>query len=433
MHRMCLVQGGLEVQRRKDKFQTWMKECEAQVGALIRGQEDSILVQKKLAAAEAQLSLHQGEQSAKAKKVMERFVAGSAKGMVASSFKNWKELYRREKQERDIAAEYEDRIEKATASIQEYHLKRLELVRKTFSKKGEAELAALLPEMFDLWSRTVKEIKEEADAAKKVAELEAQLAANKSDCARKCMEAMRKMAGANDEEAVISAFESWKDATLEFRYEKEMQRLEQDAEDRLQAAMQAKSAVMRKVMLVALGKQSPEETKSQAFSDWKQMTLDAKEEARLQQEVESKSALLSAFGAERKASGQNLAEKAMYVVDVYATMRAFYAWRSDYEMTSKMKVYAAKIEAKRQQLVGVHQMFRSFATQLETGLKSEYSEKAKKKPQHRSKHDAIEQPKRLSRTEGSLSLPDIHKPSTPSGIQRPRAPIDSAVPKAAWT
>jgi len=61
-------------------------------------------------------------------------------------------------------------------------------------------------------------------------------------------------------------------------------------------------------------------------------------------------------------------------------------------------MYRAKIEAKKQQLYGVQQMFRQFAAQLEAGMKEQDSARDlyKKRTKTMTKNDA------------TVSLPDIH-------------------------
>jgi hypothetical protein len=52
----------------------------------IRGQEDAMTAQRKLAAAQATLNAFQAGQNDKAKKVIMNFTAGNSKALIASAF-----------------------------------------------------------------------------------------------------------------------------------------------------------------------------------------------------------------------------------------------------------------------------------------------------------------------------------------------------------
>merc|ERR1719210_1326979 len=66
--RMAIVQAGSEVTNLRKQFSAWIKETDAKMGKLIRGQEDAMTAQKRLAAAQAQLGNFTSAQNEKAKK-----------------------------------------------------------------------------------------------------------------------------------------------------------------------------------------------------------------------------------------------------------------------------------------------------------------------------------------------------------------------------
>jgi len=130
-------------------------------------------------------------------------------------------------------------------------------------------------------------------------------------------------------------------------------------------------------------------------------------------------------------------------------LRVLAAWRMHVRLECNLLKYQGKIEAKKQQLVGVQHMFRNFATQLESRLKDDT---------HTDFKEASIAGRRrlLSKSEGTVSLPNIHAktgPGTPKpGSGRNRTPgrtspghtpvlspgtqypdVDSAPPpRAAW-
>ena len=75
------------------------------------------------------------------------------------------------------------------------------------------------------------------------------------------------------------------------------------------------------------------------------------------------------FGNKNKMSGMSVMERQAYFVDQMLLLRCFNALRLEGRTSAAMAGYHAKIDAKRQQLMGVQQMFRTFALELESGLK----------------------------------------------------------------
>merc|ERR1719223_980368 len=111
-------------------------------------------------------------------------------------------------------------------------------------------------------------------------------------------------------------------------------------------------------------------------------------------------------------------ERQRIQVEQMIQLRVIVAWRLDARVEATLKVHHSKIDAKRQQLVGVQYMFRNFAKQLEAGL-------ADGADTGRDFKDVSIPRKRMYRgQEASQSLPDIaQKPSS-------RSPVVGGTPKS---
>merc|ERR1740138_146511 len=113
----------------------------------------------------------------------------------------------------------------------------------------------------------------------------------------------------------------------------------------------------------------------------------------------------SMFGDRSKQSGMSAMDKAAYYSNQLTIIRCWGAWKSDTKIMSVHRAYHHRVEAKRNQLLGVQQMFRNFASELESGLKGSLS----------SRTDMWDRPNRgvaskgpkYSKSEG-VSLPDIN-------------------------
>merc|ERR1719310_448099 len=78
-------------------------------------------------------------------------------------------------------------------------------------------------------------------------------------------------------------------------------------------------------------------------------------------------------------------------VDLNIMLRHFCAWALDAKLERIMRFYNNKMESKKNQLQSVQHLFRSFASQLDQGLRQ-----------------ASPRDSKTRRSDGSVSLPDIH-------------------------
>merc|ERR1719336_2103469 len=101
-----------------------------------------------------------------------------------------------------------------------------------------------------------------------------------------------------------------------------------------------------------------------------------------------------------------------------------------------MKHHHCKIDAKRQQLVGVQQMFRNFAAQLEGGLnKGKDGKDGQDSSRIFENRTAVK--KKAAKDDGPRSLPEIKgsgraSASKPAVAGGPEGPPGVGPPKTAW-
>merc|ERR1719359_1194605 len=87
--KMSLVQAGSEVASMRRLHEAWVKDTESKMSKLLRGQDDAIQAQKKLAQAQAQLAEFQGNHNEKAKKVLMGMCSGNTQALIKSTFVAW--------------------------------------------------------------------------------------------------------------------------------------------------------------------------------------------------------------------------------------------------------------------------------------------------------------------------------------------------------
>jgi len=136
---------------------------------------------------------------------------------------------------------------------------------------------------------------------------------------------------------------------------------------------------------------------------WKEAWDDAKREAAISEALAQAEMKMGAFKSRNKAGAMGAQERASYQQELGTLTRVFSAWKLDTKMEKALLYHGNSIDSKRQQLVMVQQMFRNFAVQLESGLKEDNSGRT---------FEQRTPKKKLSKGDGSVSLPDIHQGRT---------------------
>lgn len=409
--RMAIVQAGSEVACLREQYNSYLKEIDGKCSKLIRGQEDAMTAQKRLAAAQAQLSMFTAGQSEKAKKVIMNFAAQSDKGLISASFGGWKTFVKQMKFENEIRKEYAERIDEAERRLSEYKESRLGNVRGVMMKKAMANEQGLQMDVFRYWKDEAKEQKWNRENVDKVLELNQKLAAMQSSQSENAKKVLMRISMDSENALITMVWQSFVVHHQDYRKNKEMEDQVELAEQRIAVFLKTKSEGARKVLEKMTGS-TDSGLIQMCFGAWKETWDDAKKEAEIEAIIASQNMKLAGFKSNSKDSGMNVMDRASHHVEQAILLKIWGCWRLDARMENTRRTYGYKIEAKRSQLVGVQHMFRRFANELEGNLKAgaDSSRDLRDGP-----------PRRLQKSEGTVSLPDInHKPS--SGSQKSGAP-----------
>jgi len=420
--KMAIIQAGSEVTAQGAEYEAWVKDTDNKMARLIRGQEDAMAAQKKLAGLQAQLHHGQSDQVAKASQVAMNFISNNTSALQSVCFHGWQQWTKQSMQDRAVENDGEEGLSGAQRELLEYREAQLKNIRGVFNKKGEAAKKEVLADFLTIWRDILQERKDEDALGAQVNLLNEKLAATQSAQKENAKKVMERMGLASESGLVQTTFSSWVQMHLEAKKEKEQEAVMKEAEAKIAEFLKGKSESAKKMLQAAVGG-SDTGRMHEAFTDWKKIWEEAKQEAELAATLDESSLKLQAFGQGRKAASGSAMERSEYYSTQMLLMQVFFNWKMDWSMEMTLKGYHSKIDAKRQQLMGVHQMFRSFATQLESGLKGGDSDRSFKR-------------RDLVKTEHSLSLPDIHKPGTPgSGKQRKQAREGDLPPqpRAAWS
>mmetsp|Transcript_133791 Transcript_133791/g.317051 ORF Transcript_133791/g.317051 Transcript_133791/m.317051 type:complete len:572 (-) Transcript_133791:177-1892(-) len=419
--RMAIVQAGNEAAMQRQEYEGWVRETDEQMGRLIRGQEDAMAAQKKLATMQARLQHDRDEHAEKACKVCMSFVTNITNSTKLACFQGWISWTKRAKQEGAIVREYEEQLEDISRRLAGYRQASLANVRSYLDKKAQARTAELLAEVLNLWYDVFTEERENEAMSCQVEEMNSKMAAAQGAQKETTKRVVERMSVNRDVSLVLHMVQGWRREVDESKKDGLHAETLANAQARLRAFLQGKNEGALKFLKMALGG-SDTAVVTEAWVSWKQTTLDVKREAEVKKAAEEAAKLKQEYREQHIKVARSAMNRAAAVHEQNLLIEMFENWRVDSRVEHTAVKYGAKIDAKRQQLAGVHQMFREFAHQLEGSLKKSLdSDRQDRQPLRRTRT--------LHKMEtGTVSLPDIHKPPTPTE----KIKADIPQPKMAW-
>merc|ERR1719330_577627 len=274
---------------------------------------------------------------------------------------------------------------------------------------------SLMADALKYWRDEVKEEKEKLHSADKVKALEEKLANMKRNQAANTKSVILKMNSDGEYALVSLVFSAFKTFHEDYQKNKAMESQVLEAERKIHKFKKAKSESANKIMSKMTGA-TDSGLIMQSFGGWKEVWEDAQKEAAMEEILNEHQSKMSAFNSRNKANGHHVMDRARQQTEYAVLIRALGAWRLDARMEATLRLFHAKIEAKRSQLVGVQHMFRRFANELEGNLK------ASADTSRDFLRDAPPPGKKMHKNEGSVSLPDINAKQNSGRPQKPATP-----------
>merc|ERR550514_483922 len=131
------------------------------------------------------------------------------------------------------------------------------------------------------------------------------------------------------------------------------------------------------------------------MSTWAQNFRDDAEARKMEEMMAANEAKFGALNGRQKDNAKGVMGRVNDQMDLNAMLKHFSAWATDTKLERIMRHYNSKMESKKHQLQSVQHLFKSFANQLDQGLKGEDS--------------ARDSGSRRRKEDGGLSLPEISK------------------------
>jgi len=242
--------------------------------------------------------------------------------------------------------------------------------------------------------------KEDEEAAKKLAEIEAKLAKNMANGKDNAKAVLMRNLASGDNQLMDVCIECWKSWLVEYKKEKAVNDAVKEAEDRVAAFMKSKKEGAKGI-IDKMNAATDSGLQEHVMSTWIQYRADIKQELENQRMIEANAARFASFGARNKQGAMTAGQKATAIQEYGLINHSMLLWIEVTRVERMLRYYSTRVEGKKTQLQGLQTMFRNFASQLETGLKEGTPRDYQAVKDKRSG--------RLSKSENTVSLPNIHQ------------------------
>jgi len=245
----------------------------------------------------------------------------------------------------------------------------------------------------------VTDRKNEAAAAENLKAIEDKLKNYASTQAENTKKVMQRMSAGSDTGLMSTCWKAWGDFIVDYKKNKETEDAVKEAEAKVAEFMKQKKAGATGV-LDRMNAATDSGLVEHIMSTWAAQFVEDKKAKQMEEMMNGQNAKFAAFAARNKGSAQSAGMKATEIRDYGYINHAFLLWTEFAKMEKLMRHYAARVDGKKAQLQGLQSMFRTFATQLETGIKETPRD---------GKVRTGDKKKTLSKSDQTASLPNIHK------------------------
>lgn len=409
--KMSIVQAGSEVTNLKRQHAAWVKDAESKMSRLVKGAEDAEVAKERLQKAHGELASFQASQSSKVQSLLMALAGGCGTALLHTALCGWHNYCKKMKVENAIYEEYRDKIEEAEQRLIDAKAAQLKSVRGLIDKKHAGGKMDLTQEVFTIWSDGIFEARRDLAAAADVAAMEERLKNCQDHQSQNAKKVLARCGAASEQGLRDMCFHEWLGWHREYLKNKEEEDAVKLEEQRIKDFMKSHSE-NAKGLLNNMHAATTTGLIHEVFQAWCEFWKDEKQVNAYAEMMNAHGGKMGEFGNRNKKGAQSVMQRAHEHGLTMLYLKVFGAWRLDTKIEQTLKIHQGRIDGKRQQLLGVQQMFRNFAMQLETNIQSgadSNRELAAGPPPGK-------QGKRgMQKNDGSVSLPDIH--ARPGSVQ----------------
>eukprot|EP00440_Ansanella_granifera_P027149 gb/GFBE01029488.1/.p1 GENE.gb/GFBE01029488.1/~~gb/GFBE01029488.1/.p1 ORF type:complete len:567 (+),score=173.60 gb/GFBE01029488.1/:1-1701(+) len=396
-----VLQAAREVAHLHRCHETWVKNMETRLDRLMHSAEAAEDAQRRLMAVEAQLSSFGDEQNAKSKKVLMSFVEGNKQALVQASFAAWQGLYIQNLGERQLRQRFEQEIADAEKTLFALQEKQLASVKGILMHQAEGASRHILEQTLEQWKREVQVLKADRKAEEDLKTVQGKLGACAKEQADKAMSVMARMGTENEAELVGIVFAGWLKFNADCNKDKEFEDAVKRAEVQLKAHMEKKKEEA-KAVLDRMANSTDTGLLGGTFTAWLNFITEGKKFLDLERKMTTAGCKFQNLKMRQKGNVTGVNSRANELINLNLLLRVLSAWHLETKVNRVDKYFNMKVDSKRKQLSAVQTLFKSFAQDLEEGLKHVDGDSSGRGTGRR--HHS----RQMTRDGHAVSLPDIH-------------------------
>jgi len=409
--KMAIVQAGSEVNNLKSQHSAFVKDAEGKLSRLVKAQEDAEIAKERLQKCMGELAVFQTASNDRIKKVLMAFAGGSTTALLHGIVSTWHVYCKQMKHENAIFEEYREAIEAAEARLIDAKVEHLKGVRSMVEKKHAGRTGNLLQDVFTIWFDDINEAKMNLAQAADVAAMEEKLKNCADQASANAKKVLARCGAASEQGLRDMCFHEWRAWHLEYLKNLVEEEAVKEEEKRI-ADFMKKHSENAQGLLNTMHAATDSGLIHETFTAWADFYKEEKQINAYAEVMNGANGKLGEFGNKNKKSATSVMQRAHEHGLTMLYLKIFGAWKQDTTIEKLLKVHQKRIDGKRQQLVGVQQMFRNFAKPRETTTPSG----ADRHRDVRSGYESTAAKKDMQKNDGSVSLPDIHsKPGSAGG------------------
>jgi hypothetical protein len=407
---------------------TWRDSTNDRIANMTQLHEEGERAAEELEKLESQLADFGRSQNANAKKALFSMFNGQDSVLKSTVFCYWRAILGKLKAEKSVRQRYEDQLSGAEHKLIAYKIKRLENVRhvltRMFSDGDEAELR----DAWAFWTSEVRNHKENGDSRVELMKMRAKLSSFADAAAANAKKVLTRMAGGRDADLYQHCFQAWLEAGRLSRKDKELEEAAKQAEVELKKQLDAKKGEMKQVLSRMCGA-TDSGLKALMIQHWKEYLKEEQNAKEIEKAVQAQESKLKNFSKHHRAKVRKVHTRVNQQMDANLLQRFFSTWAIETKVNVINQAFTHKYGKKKSQLMGVQNLFKSFAVQLEQNLGDNEERSAsatgsrrpsrmpsqKRSGKHRDRdvqqrdRDVQQNDRGMVRdSAGSASLPDIH-------------------------
>mmetsp|Transcript_41051 Transcript_41051/g.103085 ORF Transcript_41051/g.103085 Transcript_41051/m.103085 type:complete len:541 (+) Transcript_41051:1206-2828(+) len=423
----AVIQAAKEVASIQNCHASWRWSTEQRIGRLMTASQLAEEATRDLKEVENTLECFAPTMKLRSRAFVGRMTDGQETALLQPILLAWRGEAKREKR----VAAARDRFEKELADIEEKLViskqRQVATVKGVLARGAEQETAYLLRTSLDEWKRSVDELKKERDMQKQLLELQEKLDEAQAQQAANSKKVMAKMGMESLEGLLSMCLQGWTLQTKEGKQERLLQGEVQKAaaEADVHAAARRKKSV---AVLESMSGSSAAATLQLFVQLWHKQVKEDKKASEAKAAADAQKSKLACLTETHLKNARGVQSRISDDQDTFLLLRCFSSWNLPVRVDKLQRKMIQKIESKKRQLGGVQELFKTFATQLESGLGDDSQDSGRISMRLPGRHNAPvsgrgvpypAQPspkQRLHRPSGgkggmqeSVSLPNIHQ------------------------